>query len=126
MAFLYSSAIIRFANSPSLSSPRKFRYNNMQPETSSLDRELRKLNQKYDDAQKHSDDYGKDGVEESMLRFQRQCEDGCKRDLEKEIERFRTHELDMVRIEEQKRYRNELEGVRIELKRLVIFSGRKL
>jgi len=86
------------------------------PGTNSLNKQLQMLHQKYEDAQQHSDDHPSSSVSVSMQRFQRSCEEQCKRDLEKEIERFRSHELDMMRIEEQKRYRNELEGVRIEMK----------
>lgn len=50
-----------------------------------------------------------------MLQYQRECDDLCEKRMQEELERFKTVELAMMRVEERKKYEREADKLRASL-----------
>jgi len=51
-----------------------------------------------------------------MLNFQKECEDRLTKQMQRDLERVRKHDIEMMRLEEQAGYRGELQALRMEMK----------
>ncbi|GMI39184.1 hypothetical protein TrCOL_g10444 [Triparma columacea] len=54
--------------------------------------------------------------EEKMLAFQKECEERLTKQMQRDLDRVRKHDIEMMRLEEQARYRGELQALRMEMK----------
>ncbi|GMH58550.1 hypothetical protein TrST_g7197 [Triparma strigata] len=81
-----------------------------------LSKKLGELQQSYEDAMHNARTNPDKGLEEKMLAFQKECEGRLSSQMQNDLNRFRAHDLDMMRLEEQAKYRNELAALRLEMK----------
>ncbi|GMH57858.1 hypothetical protein TL16_g02484 [Triparma laevis f. inornata] len=81
-----------------------------------LSKKLGELQQSYEDAVHNARTNPEKGVEEKMIAFQKECEGRLASQMQNDLNRFRAHDLDMMRLEEQAKYRNEVSALRLEMK----------
>ena len=65
-------------------------------------------------------------LEERMLKFKQECEARYKNDLASEIRRLKEFEVSRIRIEEAARYRDKMEGFRVEMENLHLEKVKEL
>lgn len=82
----------------------------------SLTQKLIALQEQHEKALHHTRVNPDKSFEEKMLAFHKECEDRLSKQMQRDLERFRQHDIDMMRLEEQSKFRAELQALRSEMK----------